>query len=251
MQKSILYLGDTSLDAAAAYLAGVLHAHGIGFNYLASDQKFPQQLLTDNLAAVIISDYPARNFSSEELDLLAARVAAGLGLLMIGGWESFTGAVGGYNRTVLSDVLPVIMQDRDDRVNCPQPCLIEKAADHKILDSLPIEKCPPGIGGFNRFTAKPGSQTILLARRFSVAFEDGSFRLAPCTQPDPLLVIGSHGKARVCVFASDVAPHWVGGLVDWGDARLSAQAPGAGAIEVGNWYATLLANIVNWTSRKS
>jgi hypothetical protein len=47
--------------------------------------------------------------------------------------------------------------------------------------------------------------------------------------------------------ATDVAPHWVGGLVDWGAQRLAACAPGSVAIEVGSDYAELLARLVRWT----
>jgi uncharacterized membrane protein len=248
MQESILYLGDTTLNGAASYLAGVMHACGIAFDYLPSDEKFSSSLLAAAKKAVIISDYPAKNFSPDQLDFLAQKVAEGMGLLMIGGWESFTGAGGDYNKTVFSSILPVVMQGSDDRVNCSQPCLIEKAKDHKIIDSLPFERSPPCIGGFNKFTAKWDAEIILLARRFSVSFQDGSFRFRRLKEAHPLLVVGTYGKAKVCAFATDAAPHWVGGLVDWGDRRITAHAPGANPVEVGNWYADLLANMVGWTA---
>ncbi len=250
MAKSVLYLGDTALAGAAAYLAGVMHAANIGFDYLPSDEKFSPTLVDDDRSAVIISDYPARNFSPDQLNSLAERVTEGVGLLMLGGWESFTGSGGDYNNTVLKDILPVVMQPRDDRINCPQPCLIEKIRDHEIIDSLPFDKRPPSIGGFNRFTAKPDAETILLARRFEVCLQAGKFTFTPSAQIDPLLVIGSYAKARVCAFATDAAPHWVGGLLDWGDTRLEAQAPGANPIEVGNHYAVLFANLIDWTARR-
>ncbi len=250
MGKSVLYLGDTALDGAASYLAGVMHAANIGFDYLPSDEAFSNSIVTAGCRAVIISDYPARNFSRDQLNSLAGRIAEGLGLLMLGGWESFTGSGGGYNNTVLKDILPVVMQPRDDRINCPQPCLIEKIKDHEIIDSLPFNTNPPSIGGFNRLTAKPDAETILFARRFEVSFQAGGFAFTPSAQPDPLLVVGSYGRARLCAFATDAAPHWVGGLVDWGDTRLKAQARGAKPIEVGNWYAALLSNMVNWVARR-
>jgi hypothetical protein len=34
----VLYLGDTSLDTAASYLAGVMTYFDIGFDYVASDE---------------------------------------------------------------------------------------------------------------------------------------------------------------------------------------------------------------------
>lgn len=251
MAKSVLYLGDTALEGAASYLAGVMHAAGIGFDYLPSDEAFSNSIVTAGCRAVIISDYPARNFSRDQLNSLAERVTKGVGLLMLGGWESFTGFGGDYNNTVLKDILPVVMRPRDDRINCPQPCLIEKIKDHEIIDLLPFESNPPSIGGFNRLAAKPDAETILLARRFDVCLQAGKFAFTPSAQPDPLLVVGSYAKARVCAFATDAAPHWVGGLVDWGDTRLEAQAPGANPIEVGNWYAALFTNLINWTARKT
>jgi len=250
MRETVLYLGDTALKAAGSYLAGVMSFYKIGFEYLASSEKFADNLLSNDYTAVIISDYPAGNFSGGQLESLAERVNAGMGLLMIGGWESFTGANREYTDTALKEVLPVIMASEDDRVNCFGPCLIEKTGDHPIVNSLPFDNAPPGIGGFNRVTAKGGAAVILCARMFQACRQSETFSFVPANEAQPLLVIGSYGKGRVTAFATDVAPHWVGGLVDWGCSRVNAQAPGANAIEVGNWYARFLANMVNWTAGK-
>jgi len=250
MGKSILYLGDTTLKEAGSYLAGVMSHHNISFDYLPSDQRFVDSLLNNKYQAVIISDYPAENFSTEQINTVVEQVAAGLGLLMIGGWESFTGAKGQYADTKLSRVLPVIMQSKDDRVNCFAPCLAEKVKEHEILGSLPFEENTPSINGFNRLKSKPDSNTILLARRFKASYVNGNFTVTSLEDPDPLLVVSSYKQGRVCAFATDVAPHWVGGLVDWGNSRVKAQGPGANPIEVGNWYAALLANMINWTARR-
>ena len=250
MGKSILYLGDTTLKEAGSYLAGVMSHHNISFDYLPSDQQFGDTVLNNKYQAVIISDYPAENFSTEQINTIVEQVTAGLGLLMIGGWESFTGDKGQYADTELSRVLPVIMQSEDDRVNCFAPCLAEKMKEHEILGSLPFEQNPPGIGGFNLLKSKPDSNTILLARRFKASYANGNFTVTSLPDPDPLLVVSSYKQGRVCAFATDVAPHWVGGLVDWGNSRVKAQGPGANPIEVGNWYAALLANMINWTARR-
>lgn len=246
MAKDILYFGDTALKEAASYLAGVMTNAGLTFDYLASDQKVSDDLLAQTHAAAVISDFPAANFTGGQLDRLARKVRDGMGLVMIGGWESFTGPNREYTATVLKDVLPVIMQETDDRVNCPQPCLIEKHREHPILENLPFAETPPGIGGFNRVQAKRDGVVLLSSRRFSVRVAAGEFAFQAAAAADPLLVVGSYGKGRTAAFASDVAPHWVGGLVDWGDGRVCAQGPGAGAIEVGNWYARFFANILRW-----
>jgi len=250
MGKSILYLGDTALKEAGSYLAGVMSHHNISFDYLPSDRQFGDTLLNNKYQAVIISDYPAENFSTEQINTIVEQVTAGLGLLMIGGWESFTGDKGQYADTKLSQVLPVIMQSEDDRVNCFAPCLVEKIKEHKILGTLPFEENPPGIGGYNLLKSKPDSDTILLARRFKASYVNGNFAVTSLEDPDPLLIVSSYKQGRVCAFATDAAPHWVGGLVDWGNSRVKAQGPGANPIEVGNWYAALLANMINWTARR-
>ncbi len=253
MGKSILYLGDTSLEGAGAYLAGVMSYYNISFDYLPSDRRFDSALFNNKYQAVILSDYPAGNFSNKQINTIVEKVTEGMGLLMIGGWESFAG--GQYTETALSEVLPVIMQPEDDRVNCFAPCLVEKVKEHEILGTLPFEESPPGIGGFNRLKSKPaaagkpGSDTILLARRFKASYQNGNFKFVSIKDPDPLLVVGTYSKGRVCAFATDAAPHWVGGLVDWGDSRVIAKALGARPIEVGNWYAELLANMINWTAQ--
>lgn len=248
MDKSILYLGDTALKGNGSYLAGIMSFYRIGFDYLPSDQAFSSSLLDNRYQAIIVSDYPAGNFSSDQLNSIADQVSKGMGLLMIGGWESFTGANGEYTDTVLKDVLPVVMNDSDDRINCSQPCLIEKNCQHKIVDSLPFEQTPPGIGGYNHIRCKPTGKTVLSARRFTVSSRQNEFSFTPFEQSDPLLVVGSFGKGRVCAFATDVAPHWVGGLVDWGDQRIKVESPGANPIEIGNWYAELFANMIKWTT---
>jgi uncharacterized membrane protein len=250
MSKSILYLGDNTLKGAGSYLAGVMSHHNISFDYLPSDQQFGDTLLNNKYQAVIISDYPAENFSTKQINTIVEQVTAGLGLLMIGGWGSFTGAKGQYTDTKLSQVLPVIMQSKDDRVNCFAPCLAEKMKEHEILGSLPFEENTPSINGFNRLKSKPDSNTILLARRFKASYVNGNFTVTSLEDPDPLLVVSSYKQGRVCAFATDVAPHWVGGLVDWGNSRVKAQGPGANPIEVGNWYAALLANMINWTAHR-
>lgn len=247
MNIDVLYLGDTALDRAASYLAGVMKHYGIEFDYRSSDEKFTDELLGNDYQAVIISDYPSENFSQSQLERLSRQISDGMGLVMIGGWESFTGANGEYTNTILKDVLPITMQEDDDRINCPQPCLVEKNCEHEIIAGLPFDGQPPCIGGFNLLKVKSTATTILSARKFKAVHSGESYDFSPEPTSYPLLVTGQYGNGRVVCFASDVAPHWVGGLVDWGDERVSAQADGAEAVEVGNFYAQFFARIVKWS----
>jgi len=245
MSRSILYLGDDDLTAAAGYLGGVLTHYGMDFDHVPSDVELPDEAASGR-KLMIVSDYPAANFRQGQLHRIAEKTAEGMGLLMIGGWESFAGRDVQYTHTPLAEALCVTMSDSDDRVNCPQPCLVEKTAEHPILANLPFD-APPGVGGYNRVAAKPEATTLLLARRYAVRAKGGQYLFHP-GGADPLLVVGSCGRGRVAAFTSDVAPHWVGGLVDWGDRRIKAQARGGSPIEVGRWYAELLVNLVRWTA---
>ncbi len=245
MNKKILYAGDTSLTTAAGYLAGILSHHGLGFDYVASDEPLAPAIDGLRHALYIISDFPVNNWRENDFATVLDSVAAGAGLLMIGGWESYHGLGGDYDTSPLSQSLPVIMQSGDDRVNCPQPCLIEKRCDHEILADLPFDR-PPGIGGYNLFKVKGDATEILSARHFDATMSaDGSYSFAKGIAA-PLLVVGEFGSGRVAALATDVAPHWVGGFVDWGMPRISARGPGAGDIEVGSYYAEFFANLVKW-----
>ena len=59
-----------------------------------------------------------------------------------------------------------------------------------------------------------------------------------------LLVTG-----RTAALATDIAPHWVGGLIDWGSVRVTAAAVGGWQCEVGAFYATFLRNLLSWTGQ--
>jgi len=245
----ILYCGDTALREAGSYLAGVMDHFSIPFDYLASNQKFNDEFLFRAYRGIILSDYPAINFTPSQLLKLTEKVHQGTGFLMIGGWASFTGANREYTETVLRELLPVIMREHDDRVNSWQPCLIEKKKDHAIVDALPFDGFSPSVGGFNRFQAKSDAETILTVRQIGVSRKEDQLVFCPSFDSDPLLVIGHFGLGRVGAFASDVAPHWVGGLVDWGDSRISVRAEGANQREVGNWYAAFFGRLIRWLIR--
>lgn len=246
MSGKICYLGDDHLRGAAAYLAGILAHFGIEFDYVPSAESAPGGFASEPYSAYVVSDYPAARFGEAAMCHVAARVRQGAGLVMIGGWESFHGRLGEYHRSPLAEVLPVTMQSCDDRRNRAQPCLIEKLADHDILADLPWEE-PPGIGGYNLLAAKPQAQSLLDAAIFSVRYAGKTWKFDRVGST-PLLVVGNHGAGRTAALATDVAPHWVGGFVDWGDKRIT-QEVGGGTIEVGNWYAQFFRNLVAWAGK--
>jgi uncharacterized membrane protein len=142
----------------------------------------------------------------------------------------------------------------DDRVNSSQPVVVQKVSDHAIVQGLPF-RTPPHVGGYNRVKAKTGTQTVLVGRHLVLKADispdgmrrgAGSLHIKPGAGA-PLLVVGRFGEGRTAAFASDAAPHWVGGLVDWGARRITARAKGGDGIEVGKRYAEFFARLVRWT----
>jgi len=123
MTASILYAGDDDLSGAAAYLGGVMAHYGLDFDHVPSSADMPDGAL-DGRKLLILSDYPAARFAPGRLDRVVELTRGGMGLLMIGGWESFTGQSGLYGPTPLAAALCVEMSAADDRVNCDQPCVM-------------------------------------------------------------------------------------------------------------------------------
>jgi uncharacterized membrane protein len=141
-------------------------------------------------------------------------VAAGGGLVMVGGYLTFQGieAKGQYAGTAIEEALPVTLDRNDDRVESPQGVAPQVAlASHPIVAGL--DGTWPDLLGYNRVMQKPGTD------------------LVASVGADPLIVAGSFGKGRSVAFTSDCGPHWAPPpFVEW---------PG---------YATLWAQIANWVS---
>lgn len=252
MPGSILYCGDTSLGSAASYLAGLITSWGWEFDYLPSDVAITSQHLTAPRSLLILSDYPAARFTHETESLALDAINKGCGLLMIGGWESFHGFGGDWDGTAIGNVLPVSIQSTDDRQNFDQSAWLLPTSNHPITNNLPWQTRPPAIGGMNRVQPKADAKVLLNAHAFQVTTTAGK---APATafsfthqETLPALVVGQHGAGRTAVFLSDVAPHWVGGFVDWGLPRVTAEAKGGGGIEVGHDYAQFWKQLLQWTA---
>ena len=242
----VLYCGDGQRTGAASYLCGVLSCAGIPFDHVASADPFPDGAL-DGVGAVILSDYPSRNFSAAQMNELCTAVRGGVGLLAIGGWESYVGRSAGYQHTPLADLLPVRLAGDDDRCNTWRPCVVAPgpAHPHEIADGLPLDRDLPCVTGFNTIDAAPGAAVVLEVRTHEARPAAGGIAFTPVVR-HPLLVVGTSGSGRIACFASDVAPHWVGGLVDWGVPRIAVAAQGATPVEIGCFYAQLFEQMVRW-----
>ena len=254
MTSSLLYCGDTDLNGAASYLAGLMASWGWFFEYVPSHQKMTTEQIMRPRSLLILSDYPAAQFPADCQQLALQQIEQGGGLLMIGGWESFHGYGGNWDETPLGAALPVVIESQDDRMNFAQSAWLSPAREHPVTRQLPWLAQPPAIGGMNRVTAKPGAQTLLKAHSFAVQANgtspapDQTWTFTPA-QTFPALVVGERGLGRTAAFLSDVAPHWVGGFVDWGMPRVTGQATNGQAIEVGSDYAQFWKQLLEWTGR--
>jgi uncharacterized membrane protein len=226
--KGFDHFHSTEYEEGGTVFIDALTSAGIEIDYVRAHEisgRFPRD--RDELAAydaVIISDVGANSFlltdetflrsevTSNRLAEIAAYVEAGGGLVMVGGYLSFTGIDGRarYAQTPLAEVLPVTMLDYDDRVEVPQGATpVVAAVGHPAIAG--VGEGWPRLLGYNRLVAKEDATVVAKVG------------------DDPLLVVGEHGDGRTAAFASDCAPHWAPPeFVEWPD------------------YAALWSSIVLW-----
>jgi uncharacterized membrane protein len=227
--KGFDHFHSTEYEEGGTVLLDALAAAGIEIDYVRAHEisgRFPRD--RDELAAydaVILSDVGANSFlltdetflrsevTTNRLAEIAAYVAGGGGLVMVGGYLSFTGIDGRarYAQSPLAEVLPVTMLDHDDRVEVPQGVAPAVAAvGHPAIAAVGDESWPRLLG-YNRLVAKEAATVVATVGE------------------DPLLVVGEYGEGRTAAFASDCAPHWAPQeFVEWPD------------------YAALWSSIVLW-----
>lgn len=125
----------------------------------------------------------------DRLRVLRDWVHSGGGLLMVGGYMSFSGLEGKarYQATPLADVLPVQMLGFDDRVESPEGVTPRLKKRHVVVEGLSEW---PHFLGYNRVQAKSGAEVLM------------------GVDEDPFLVVGAFGEGRTAAFASDCSPHW-------------------------------------------
>lgn len=170
----------------------------------AVESQFPTSI--DALNAydlVVISDVGANTFlltravfnrsvsEPNRLEVLRQFVLGGGGLLMVGGYLSFSGvdAKANYANSPIAAVLPVGCLEIDDRAEHPEGVQVEVLdAGHSALGGVGEEW--PALLGFNRTTAR--EDALVLAR------VDGF----------PLVAVAEAGAGRTGVFTSDMSPHW-------------------------------------------
>lgn len=245
MSMHVLFLGENGLEGSARYLASVLQWAGISYDYVPDGHPISPALQKKKFDAVILSDYRHSNFSKSQEAWLVQIVQNGAGLLMIGGWASFTGHVGQYSGSRIEELLPVRCLTTDDRIQEASGAVVMPLDEHDILNGVSFEK-PPVICGYHRTHLKPQGQILLQLK--PLRFQKGKPSLG---LPEPLLVIRQHKKFHSAAFLSDCAPHWAGGLVDWGDKRVQVVIKKGIEVEVGETYLRFWARLIAWLGNKT
>jgi uncharacterized membrane protein len=126
----------------------------------------------------------------DRLRVLVDHVERGHGLLMVGGYMSFSGYEGKarYQSTPLAAALPVEMLGHDDRVEAPEGVNPIVRVAHPVVDGLSDDW--PYFLGYNRLRAKEDATVVM------------------SVENDPFLILGTAGAGRTAAFASDCSPHW-------------------------------------------
>jgi uncharacterized membrane protein len=244
----VIYIGDKPRDSR--YLNAVMSLSKIDSEYycpveeehLLRIPKKKSELLRYDV--MILSDAPSDSLGKKRLDIIKECVKEGMGLGMIGGWESFTGLIGNYKNTSIEDVLPVECLLKDDRRNIFGGLKIIKNQDHTILEGLPWPDTPT-ICGYNLVTPKNGSMILLTLKEIMSYGKERVEKIELSDHEDPLLVIGEYKNGNVLALTTDIAPHWVGGLVDWGDSRIRYLDA-----EIGNYYVKFLSQMLHWLGKE-
>jgi uncharacterized membrane protein len=237
----VLYAGDSPVGGPANYLLGILKFLRADYVHLPPAEVLRPQLFKRNFDAIVLSDYSKKQVPAASEKLIRDQVRSGTGLLMVGGWGSFSGPFGRWRGSAVERLLPVTCARRDDRVNFPGGALAVVKQNHPVLRSLPFRE-PPVICGLNRIRPKKGARVVLVARR--VLFRSGRPFLE--VREYPLLVIDSLPGGRVAALATDLAPHWCGGLVDWGKKKKKILIRKGISVEIGDQYVRFVGSLLKW-----
>ncbi len=171
-------------------------------------------------------------------------VRQGTGLLMTGGWSTYTGRnidevfSGGYKGTPIEDALPVSLLSTDDRVNETLYFITNDRRSYRKIFGNDMPDYDKAACGCNETVPKKGSTVVLSGVQAQYTDRKVAF-----SATYPILVTGVYGKGKTAAFTSDLSPHWAGNIVDWQKDKTdrTALAPG---LELGNLYIRFCARLI-------
>ncbi|OQB29483.1 MAG: hypothetical protein BWY08_01915 [Bacteroidetes bacterium ADurb.Bin174] len=136
----------------------------------------------------------------DRVKLTIEAVKSGKGLMMLGGWYSYTGAngKGGWGRTPFKDILPVKCLDHEDLVESTEGYYPQVTNEGEAVFGKKFKNIPP-ILGYNE----------------TIPIKEGKVLISVKETGDPLVAVRKVGKGTVLSYTSDPAPHWGLNFVYW------------------------------------
>lgn len=215
-QKGFDSFTTTEYVEGGQEFAAALRADGWTVDHLPAhtiESRFPataEALREYDLA--VISDVGANTFllsravfarsatEPNRLELLRDYVLGGGGLLMVGGYLSFSGvdAKAHYAHSPIADLLPVEVLATDDRAEHPEGARVRVLdAGHPALGGVGEDW--PDLLGYNRTLPRADVADGSTVGDVAVLAE---------VNGDPLIAVARAGEGRTGVFTSDMSPHW-------------------------------------------
>jgi len=231
----VLYAGDSPAGGPANYLLAVLRHLKARVIHIPPGKILRPALFRKGFDAIVLSDFSRKDVPSESQKAIHRQVREGTGFLMVGGWASFNGPYGKWQGSLVEKLLPVSCVSGDDRLNLPGGAWIVRKRKHPMFRNLSF-KNPPVICGLNRIRPRKSGGVILAAKSIQ---DRKNF---------PLLVINRDPRLRTAALATDLVPHWSGGLTDWG-RRLRLRVQGKMWVEVGERYVRFVSSLFRWLAR--
>ena len=244
--KRILYAGDSPAGGPANYLLAILGTLPVSVTHIPPGVKLELKTLEKKeFDAFILSDYSRADLSHQAEKEIANSVRLlRAGLLMIGGWGSFSGPFGKWNGSLVERLLPVSCLTGDDRRNVCTGLLIEPVKRAFLIKDFSFENAPV-ICGLNEVRLKPRSKVVLRAR----VLTNRKGKPLAGRKSYPLLVTSETEGFRTAALMTDLAPHWCGGWVDWGKKRVTLPVKRGITVEVGAEYVRFAALLLRWIAR--
>jgi uncharacterized membrane protein len=242
----VFYAGDSTPDGPACYLLSILRHLKMDVRHVAPSQRLTPELMRTRYDAIILSDYSRKGLAEDAERRMAEMVLSGAGLAMIGGWGSFSGPFGGWKGSQIETLLPVNCLNRDDRMNFSGGAHIRIKRDHTLLRGIPKNRTP-AIVGMNHVV--PKKNAVILATVRNIV--SGNKQPHYVQTEYPLLVIDRDPAKRIAVLTTDLAPHWCGGLLDWGTKPLKLPSGDKRWVEVWDTYVRFVSNLLCWLTCKA
>jgi uncharacterized membrane protein len=247
----VLYAGDSEVGGPANFLLGILNSLRAKVIHISPQKILSNRYFAKPFDAIILSDYPEHRVPETSQRRIMECVNGGAGLLMVGGWSSFSGPSGGWRGSIIEELLPVTCLEGDDRVNFSNGGLMIPKRKHPSIRFLNF-KNPPSVAGLNKILPKKNSQVVLCAKAISVAHQSRSqsYSIAFEYGEYPLLVVDGDPEKRIAALATDLAPHWCGGILDWGKRRVLMNVTPDISVETGYLYHQFVSSLIKWLAPK-